>query len=1086
VARSRWRTVAAAVAFAGALLTSAAEPATAAEPLRPGSSDATAVFVELDRPSALQEYLAVLQEGPDAARRAGRDARARIAADTDELLARLRGAEGAGEIFRTSNAVPGVALRASPERVRELAAQPGVRSVRRITTARTSNASADQLGRAVQAWQQTGRLGTGIRVGVIDTGIDYTHADFGGPGTPAAYASIDPARADPKTFPTEKVIGGVDLAGDAYDADSAEPAKTVPQPDPNPLDCDGHGTHVAGTAAGYGVAADGTTFRGGYASLTPEQLTGMEIGPGSAPAASLYAIRVFGCSGSTELTALGLDHALDPNGDGDFDDRLDVVNLSLGSAFGAVDDPVNDFVRVLTDHGVLVVAAAGNAGDVYDAGGSPGNSPDALAVASVRDAGVLLDGIEVLTPAAVAGPVPGQYSVDYTGYDALDIAAPVVELGGRNAEGCDRYDSADAGRVRGTVVWLAWSDVDAERACGSAARAQQAFAAGAVGVLLTSAQGDFGSTRIAGNADIPVFQLTGPSTAALRPALAGGELRVRFAGELRGSQQVSVPEIEDTPSEFTSRGVRGPTVKPDVAGPGESITSARSGSGNGREKQSGTSMASPFVAGVAALVREEHPGWSPAQVKAAIMGTAGADVFAGEGRTGPLVAPMRVGAGRVDARAALATSLLAADADEPGAVSVTFGTVEVPPGEPLQRREQVRVSNTGLLPVILDASYEPITEVPGVRIAVSPARVVVAPGVDALLDVTLRIDDPAALRRTADPTLEPVQAGRPRQYLADASGRIALTPVAGATGPLRVPVSAAPKPVSDLAVDRSGDALVLRGTGVDQGSGRQAYRSRAGVFTLAATSPELPVCASAKAVVGCVANDTGRGGDLRHVGVSSTAPAAVAAGRPQDALLAVAVTTWADLYNVGSLTQPAVEIDVDGDDRPDFATALTKLPDSDVLVAKTVDLAAAPEAEPVDVQPVNGLDGDVDTNVFDTNAWVLPVRLTALGIDPAADSAPLRFRVAVLGDYGPPGSEGGIVDALDEVVTFDPLRPGVDVRPPGAVPDPAALLFPVADGTVLGGAGTGPLLVLLGQNASGERAAVLDGRGAPDAAGSGG
>ncbi|WP_308259375.1 S8 family peptidase [Pseudonocardia sp. H11422] len=1106
--RPRWRRVIATAGLAAMLATTGAAPAAAQEttPMPPPSAEGASrldprlwettgpatVFVEFDLPSAIDEYAALLARGPDIARRAAVATRARIADRTEGLLARLRGAESGRELFRTSNAVAGVALRVDAATARELSARPDVRSVRRLTLARPSNAGADQLGRAVQAWQQAGKLGEGVRIGVVDSGIDYTHALFGGPGTKQAYDAIDPTTVDPEYFPTEKVVGGIDLAGDDYDGAGTDPATIIPRPDANPLDCEGHGTHVAGTAAGYGVAADGSTFRGDYGTLTPAQLGQMRIGPGAAPRASLYAIRVFGCQGPTALTALGLDHALDPNGDGDFSDRLDVVNLSLGTEFGASDDPLNDFVAKLTEHGVLVVVAAGNTGDLFDAAGPPGNSPHALAVAGVRDAAVLQDGLDVLAPAALAGTAPGQYSIGYERYPELDLSGRVVALSADNADGCAPYSAADAAAVRGAVVWLQWADEKTDRSCGSAPRAAHAHAAGAAAALLTSGRADVGSVRIAGNADIPMFQLTGSAAEALRPALTGGTLRVRLAGELAGTVPRLLPQIEDTPNETTSRGRRGPVVKPDVAAPGQSITSAAVGSGDGRATLSGTSMASAFAAGVAALVRETHPDWTPEQVKAAVMNTANGDVYAGEGRTGPLMAPMRVGAGRVDARAAVDTSLLAMAADRPGAVSVTFGTVEVQPGAAVTRTERIRVLNTGLLPAALSARYEPITEMPGVHIDVSPTTVAVPPAGSAVVDVRLRIDDPRALRRTADPTVTLEQQGRARQYLADASGRIAFTPVdlapAAREGGLRVPVSAAPKPVSTLTVPAEpiGDRLVLGGTGVDQGTGPQAYRSRVGVFELVARSPELPLCAN-KVVSGCVPNQTGRGGDLRYVGVASTAPAARAAGTPEQAVLGFAVTTWADLDNVGSTTQPTVEIDVDGDDRPDFATTLTKVKGTDVLVATTVDLGRSlPDGAglvEVDSQPVNGFFGDTDTNVFDTDAWVLPVRLSALGIDPSAASAPLRFRVVVPGEYGPPASNDGLVDQMDAPVAFDPLDPGLTVGPPiGAGAD--ALTRPADAGTTLTVDGTErPLLVVYGQNASGSRAAVVGPARGPSPAG---
>ena len=96
----------------------------------------------------------------------------------------------------------------------------------------------------------------------------------------------------------------------------------IPRPDRNPLDCNEHGTHVAGTAAGYGVTKAGKTFTGKYSTLDPHKLLNMRVGPGMAPRAKLYSLKVFGCEGGTDVVIAALDRAMDPNQDGNTNDAL--------------------------------------------------------------------------------------------------------------------------------------------------------------------------------------------------------------------------------------------------------------------------------------------------------------------------------------------------------------------------------------------------------------------------------------------------------------------------------------------------------------------------------------------------------------------------------------------------------------------------------------------------------------------------------------------------------------------------------------------------------------------------------------------
>jgi subtilisin family serine protease len=981
------------------------------------------VFIELTSTPAADAYAASAPTSRSAATSAALGARAQANRTADTVVAAVRSSDaGAQELFRTANAVAGVAVTADAATIRSIATRSDVVSVKQLVPKRLENAHAAQLTNVLKTWQDLGVLGDGVRAGIIDSGIDYTHANFGGPGTVKAFDSVNPTRPTP-LFPNAKVVGGYDLAGENYNADSDDPAQFTPHPDGNPLDCDGHGSHVAGITAGFGENANGTTFRGNYRNLTATSLDAMRIGPGMAPKALLYAFKVFGCpegeAGSTGLVAAGIDRALDPNNDGDMSDHMDLVNISIGGDYGTADDPEGLFVRNAFRHGMLVVTSAGNGGDLYDIGGSPNATTESLSVASTRDSYELLDALQVTQPAAQAGLKPGQYgeAFDLTGYSKT---APVAHLTGTNADGCDPI----ATRLTGKFVWLEWDDNDATRRCGSATRTDNAAAAGAAGVILTSTLEHF-NAGILGDDRIPTFQLKASATRALRPALNAGTLRARLGADLVQTIDFVDPTIQDTPSGFTSRGTRSPSIKPDIGAPGDTIVSTGRGTGNRPAVLSGTSMASPHVAGIAALVRQAHPTWSTADIKADLMNTANHDVYSLDGPTGPIEAPNRIGSGRVDARAALG-NLVTAAADAPGSpISVSFGPVEVS-GDQLRLTKTVVVRNKGNVAVGYRLSYQPITQVPGVSYQLSASSLTVPAHGSATVDVTLvAVRD--AMRKTADPTIEKLQLDLPRQFLADASGRIAFQPVSGTTWPLRVPVYAAPKPTSGVTAPKSVQVsgqngtgvLRLGGRGLSQGSGDQAYDALGSILELGAVSPRLPNCGPHD-ITGCTINDTAKGADLHYVGAGSNARIVKRQGHPQDAVMYFGIAAWTNWANIGVNTIPFVDFDVNHDGEPDFETYVFRPVGTDLLIAETDDLHTG---DVVDQEPANTVFGDVDTNTFDSSVIVLPVFLETLGINPRASSARITYQVGTFSFYSAP-ADGGIVDAAHPV-SYDPLNPGV-------------------------------------------------------------
>lgn len=1029
--------------------------------LAEASGNVTA-FVELATPSGVE----VAAEGGspadvrEAAALTEQTAEEVVPTEATEATARTAAAKPQ-RLATVTNLVSGALVLGDAAALRALADDPDVRSVRLVAARTLDNAAQVEFTKTLATWQSTGVLGTDVTVGIIDTGIDYTHADFGGPGTveayEAAYGEDGTGPVPAGSFDPEKYLGGYDFAGTNYNADG-EGAELVAVPDENPIDVHGHGTHVAGTTAGYGITPDGETFDGDYAAL--DTVLDWPVGPGTAPKAQLYALKVFGdVAGSTNLTALALDWAADPNGDGAFDDRIDVLNLSLGGAGAPADDPESTQVAELTALGTTVVLSAGNEGDVEDIGGSPGNGFAGLTVAWSVGKDLAFDALEVTeaSDAGLVGRHAGQNSVAYAGED---VTAPVAFVGDR-FDGCTAFTAEQAAAVAGKIAYLWWDDDDATRVCGSVARFNNATAAGAVGVILPTELEVF-AAGISGNAAIPGFQMTGAATDALLPEIEAGTLVAHIGPGLALSTRQDV--AADTLSPSSSRGVHGSLGwgKPDVAAPGQQIVSANVGSGTGAASSNGTSMASPHVAGIAALVREARPGWSAAQVKAAIVNTATHDL-ATEAGGDLFYGPARVGSGRVDALAAVTNETLVYNADRPQQTSVSFGVVPLA-DKTVTIRKAVTVQNLGSTARTYSTKVTSSTSSGGATITAAPASLRVPAGGTGIVTLTFTAD-PATVARDIDPTQQVEQIpDLTREFVSQVSGRLVLT--SGETQ-WRLPVQGTPRPTTDLEAadvtfpDPSAATAELEFSGRDVEA--EGWYGIATPLVHGADSPRL----DALPATAETSRSTVAAGDIRHAGWASTAPAVSAAGGDPavDGVLGVGIATDGDWAALGHALRPWVRVDTDGDGEDDVVTIASKLEDTDYSVVETYDLESGDLLAGPDL--LYPFAGNIEMGAFDNSTVVVPVPLAALDIEPGTK---VRVTAQMRSTYAFPAD--GVVDEVQ--FTADPYAPplwfGSNI---GA--DFVSQTFDGATVDVHGGPGAAEakVLVLHHLNGTGDRAQVV-------------
>jgi subtilisin family serine protease len=576
---------------------------------------------------------------------------------------------GGRVLFRYDTLVNGFSANLSPSAASDLAGRDDVKSVEPVSIVQKLNESSVPFIGADQVHEELDASGEGMTVAVVDTGIDYTHANYGGPGTVAAFESNDPNFVEPGTFPTSKVIGGFDLVGSNYDLLDDDPNNDIPQPDGDPIDDDdGHGSHTSGTVAGIGVPG--------------------EIGPGVAPEAKLLAIKVWDEGNSSDdVLVAGYERAMDPNDDGSTADAPDVLSFSGGVDYGTENSVEARAAQRVVNMGTVFVAAAGNSGNqpvgfsAYITG-TPANAPGVISVAASIDEfnaqNLTVDNPPTTLP-------DGGLMVNQEWSPALDsdITNEIVDArefdppaDPENPTGTDQLlcDPVGGTPFAGKIAFV-FKASSTTGDCFADEKVVNAQNAGAIAVVLWNGFGGLPSQiGIGGDGSditVPVVMISTADSEELAgvvsPDAGNGNFNTVPTTVTLHATETVFPQFTDAMTDFTSEGpARGTNaLKPDITAPGFDIQSTLNGSGDEGVKSSGTSMAAPHISGVAALLRQLHPDWSPARIKAVLMNQATQEV--NDNTLNSPVSATVMGSGRVQAF----ESAQAVSVAEPG--SLSFG-----------------------------------------------------------------------------------------------------------------------------------------------------------------------------------------------------------------------------------------------------------------------------------------------------------------------------------------------------------------------------------------------------------------------------
>ncbi|MGJ5817307.1 S8 family serine peptidase [Paludibaculum fermentans] len=509
----------------------------------------------------------------------------------------------------------------------QLAQLPGVKRVVPVRMLHRVLDRAVLLHKVSDVWNQFGEsaAGAGMKIGIIDTGIELSHPAF-----------QDSSLTVPDSFPRANTVFDLTYTNNkVIVARSYVNLLQYRDVDYTPRDHVGHGTALATIAAGVRSQGPLATIQG------------------VAPKAFLGVYKIFGTPGYNDYAS---DDAIIKAFDDAVADGMDVISLSVGDDFAPrlEDDLDVAAVERATQAGVIVVIAAGNNGPGLNTIGSPATAPSAISVGATTNDRTFAPSVEVSSV--------GSY-VAYNGYTpagSTPVTGNLVDVStlDGNGLGCSAFQS---GSLSGKIALIQRGD------CYFEDKINNAKNAGAVGALV----------YMRDTAPDPIYMSVGAATLPSQAVSYGDGVVIKQGlaaqPDLSTTMHFDIGSVPVTPNRLTDFSATGPSVdggiKPEIVAVGSNFYTGTQTldyygdmyDSSGYILVDGTSFSTPFVAGTAALIKSLHPGLTVDQYRSMIINNGST----ASGMTGGTATVQQAGGGLVDASAAVNTTVTAYPATLP-------------------------------------------------------------------------------------------------------------------------------------------------------------------------------------------------------------------------------------------------------------------------------------------------------------------------------------------------------------------------------------------------------------------------------------